>query len=114
MLLHGSAHGSANAILSLSAANSISSTTKTTMASRGGVPRISNGVRVVTKKKPARYGKVVDAAGRNIWSIHFDDGATEQLSSAQLAVDKAYYNKPKTPAQAALDTIKKRVASTIS
>jgi hypothetical protein len=59
---------------------------------------------------------VVDAAGRNIWSIHFDDGATEQLSSAQLAVDKAYYNKPKTPAQAALDTIKKRVAiaSTIS
>jgi hypothetical protein len=84
------------------------------------VLKIGKGVKVVTKKKPVRYGTVVDVVGPKQWTVEFgaedEDGGvkTEQLSSAQLGVYKEYYNKQSnTPVRSALKTIRKAVRETV-
>lgn len=82
------------------------------------VPKIGKGVKVVTKKKPVRYGTVVAAVGPRIWTVEFkakDGGVkTEQLLSAQLGVYKEYYNKhSSTPVKSALKTLQKAVRETV-
>ena len=78
------------------------------------LPRIGKNVRIATKKKPARYGTIIDAVGPKRWRVQFDDGSTEDLSSAQLCVYKAYYNQhARSPLKDALKTVKKAVPQTI-
>ena len=82
------------------------------------VPKIGKGVKVVTKKKPVRYGTVVDTAGNRSWIVEFktEDGGVEneQLSSAQLGIYKEYYSKhSKTPVKSALKTLRKAVRQTV-
>ena len=82
-----------------------------------GIPKIAKGVEVVTKKKPVRYGTVKEAAGQRQWLVEFKDGdgtVREELSSAQLAVNREYYNKPsQSPFRQALSSVKKAAARTI-
>ena len=83
------------------------------------VPKIGLTVKVVTKKKPEKYGTVVASVGKHKWSVEFKDEngvvSTEVLSSQQLGIYKEYYNKPSnTPVKDALKTIRKAVRQTIS
>jgi hypothetical protein len=82
------------------------------------IPRIAAGVEVVTKKKPVQYGTIKQAIGQRQWLVEFKDRdgtvRSEELSSAQLAVNREYYNKPSnTPVRSALKTIRKKVRATI-
>jgi hypothetical protein len=83
------------------------------------VPKIGLAVKVVTKKKPKKYGTVVASVGQHKWSVEFKDEngvvSTEVLSSQQLGIYKEYYNKPSnTPVKDALKTIRKAVRQTVS
>lgn len=82
------------------------------------IPRIAAGVEVVTKKKPVQYGTIKQAIGQRQRLVEFKDRdgtvRSEELSSAQLAVNREYYNKPSnTPVRSALKTIRKKVRATI-
>ena len=77
--------------------------------------RIAKNVRVNTRGKNLRYGTIIEATGKHVWNIRFDDGSTGVFKSQQLQIYEEYYNKPsETPMQKAASTIKRILRKTVS